>query len=69
MSKKSAIFAADFVERVTGYGLRVMSDEIKNNTDMTTAGKVITWSSVIAVIALAGFIFFKFCFVYSEGVN
>ena len=40
-----------------------------NNTDMTTAGKVITWSSVIAVIALAGFIFFKFCFVYSEGVN
>ena len=36
---------------------------------MTTAGKVITWSSVIAVIALAGFIFFKFCFVYSEGVN
>ncbi|MBO7457058.1 MAG: hypothetical protein J6T71_04490 [Paludibacteraceae bacterium] len=28
-----------------------------------------TWTSVIAVIALAGFIFFKFCFVYSEGVN
>lgn len=28
-----------------------------------------TWTSVIAVALLAGFIFFKFCFVYSEGVN
>lgn len=36
---------------------------------MTKFGKVMTWTSVIAVIALAGFIFFKFCFVYSEGVN
>ena len=36
---------------------------------MSTKGKVITWSSVIAVLALAGFIFFKFCFVYAEGVN
>ena len=36
---------------------------------MSTTGKVITWTSVIAVLALAGFIFFKFCFVYSEGVN
>ena len=36
---------------------------------MTTGGKVITWMSVIAVLVLAGFIFFKFCFVYSEGVN
>ena len=36
---------------------------------MTTTGKVITWTSVIAVLALAGFIFFKFCFVYAEGVN
>ena len=36
---------------------------------MNTAGKVITWTSVVAVLALAGFIFFKFCFVYSEGVN
>ena len=36
---------------------------------MNTTGKVITWTSVIAVLALAGFIFFKFCFVYSEGVN
>ena len=36
---------------------------------MTKVGKVITWTSVIALIVLAGFIFFKFCFVYSEGVN
>ena len=36
---------------------------------MTTTGKVITWTSVIAVLALAGFFFFKFCFVYAEGVN
>ena len=36
---------------------------------MSTTGKVITWSSVIAVLVLAGFIFFKFCFVYAEGVN
>lgn len=36
---------------------------------MSTGGKVITWTSVIAVLVLAGFIFFKFCFVYAEGVN
>ncbi len=36
---------------------------------MTTAGKVITWTSVIGVLALAVYIFVKFCFVYSEGVN
>ena len=36
---------------------------------MTKFGKVMTWTSVIALIVLAGFIFFKFCFVYSEGVN
>ena len=36
---------------------------------MSTKGKVITWTSVIAVLVLAGFIFFKFCFVYAEGVN
>ena len=36
---------------------------------MSTGGKVVTWISVIAVLALAGFIFVKFCFVYSEGVN
>ncbi len=36
---------------------------------MSTTGKVVTWTSVIAVLALAAFIYFKFCFVYSEGVN
>ena len=36
---------------------------------MRTTGKVVTWTSVIAVLALAAFIYFKFCFVYSEGVN
>ncbi len=36
---------------------------------MSTTGKVITWTSVIGVLALAVYIFFKFCFVYSEGVN
>lgn len=36
---------------------------------MTTTGKVISWVSVLAVLALAGYIFFKFCFVYSEGIN
>ena len=36
---------------------------------MSTSGKVITWVSVIGVLALAAYIFVKFCFVYSEGVN
>lgn len=36
---------------------------------METKGKVITWVSLIIVLGLALFLFFKFCFVYSEGVN
>ena len=36
---------------------------------MSTSGKVITWTSVIAVLVLSLFIFFKYCFVYAEGVN
>ena len=36
---------------------------------MTTSGKIVTWTSVIAVLVIAGFIFFKFCFAYAEGVN
>ena len=36
---------------------------------MSTGGKVGIWASLIAVLAIAGFIFFKFCFVYAEGVN
>lgn len=36
---------------------------------MSTGGKTFAWIAGIAVLALAAFIFFKFCFVYSEGVN
>lgn len=36
---------------------------------MTTKSKVVTWFTVILVLALTGFVYFKFCFVYSEGVN
>jgi len=36
---------------------------------MSTTGKVITWTSLVAVLVLSLFIFFKFCFVYAEGVN
>ena len=38
---------------------------------METKTKVIVWTSVSLglVLLLAGFFFFKFCFVYAEGVN
>lgn len=36
---------------------------------MSTKGKVLGWLTAIVLIALAGFIYFKFCFVYSEGTN
>ena len=36
---------------------------------MSTGGKVGIWASLIAVLVIAGFIFFKFFFVYAEGVN
>ncbi len=36
---------------------------------MSTGGKAFAWIAGIAVLALAAFIYFKFCFVYSEGVN
>ena len=36
---------------------------------MSTSAKILTWVSVIAVLALAAFIFIKFFFVYAEGVN
>ena len=36
---------------------------------MSTSAKVVTWASVLIVLALAAFIFFRFCFVYAEGVN
>ena len=36
---------------------------------MTTKSKVISILSIIAILALAGYIYFKFCFVYSTGTN
>ena len=36
---------------------------------MSTSGKILTWASVIVVVALAVFVYFRFYFVYSEGVN
>lgn len=36
---------------------------------MSTKGKVFGWLTAIILVALAGFIYFKFCFVYSEGTN
>ena len=36
---------------------------------MTTKSKIVTTSIVIVVLALAAFIFFRFFFVYSSGVN
>lgn len=37
---------------------------------MNTVMKNVTWiSSIVIVLSLASFIFFKFFFVYSEGVN
>lgn len=36
---------------------------------MSTSAKVLTTLTTLVVIGLAAFIFFKYCFVYSEGVN
>lgn len=36
---------------------------------MTTKAKVITGASAVVVIALAVFVYFKFCFVFGEGVK
>jgi hypothetical protein len=36
---------------------------------MTTSAKILSWTAAIVVLALAAFVFIKFCFVYSEGVN
>lgn len=36
---------------------------------MTTRGKVFTWLTVIVLLGLAGFVYVKFCYVYSEGIN
>ena len=36
---------------------------------MKVKTKIITWTSIIIVLSLAVFIFFRFFFVYSSGVN
>ena len=36
---------------------------------MTRKGKIITWTAAIIAVALAIFIYFKFCFVFGEGVK
>lgn len=36
---------------------------------MTTRGKVFTWLTVIVLLVLAGYVYVKFCYVYSEGIN
>lgn len=36
---------------------------------MKTATKIISLVSIIAILVLTGWIFFKYCFVYSEGTN
>ncbi len=36
---------------------------------MTTSAKILTWSTILVVLALAGYIFIKFFFVYAEGIN
>ena len=36
---------------------------------MSTKAKVITIASIVLLSALAAFVYFRFCFVYSTGVN
>lgn len=36
---------------------------------MTTKGKILTWTGVILALALAGFIYFRFYFVFGDGVK
>ena len=36
---------------------------------MTTKGKIFTWTGVILSLALAGFIYFRFYFVFGDGVK
>lgn len=36
---------------------------------MTTKGRIFTWIGVILAIALAGFIYFRFYFVFGDGVK
>lgn len=36
---------------------------------MTTKGKIITWTGVLLALALTGFIYFRFYFVFGDGVK
>ena len=36
---------------------------------MTTKGRIFTWTGVILALALAGFIYFRFYFVFGDGVK
>lgn len=36
---------------------------------MTTKGKIFTWTGAILALALAGFIYFRFYFVFGDGVK
>ena len=36
---------------------------------MTTKGKIFTWAGTILALALAGFIYFRFYFVFGDGVK
>ncbi len=36
---------------------------------MTTKGKIITWTGVILALALAGFLYIRFYFVFGDGVK
>ena len=36
---------------------------------MTTKGKIFTWAGIILALALAGFIYFRFYFVFGDGVK
>ena len=36
---------------------------------MTTKGKIFTWTGVFLALALAGFIYFRFYFVFGDGVK
>lgn len=36
---------------------------------MTTKGKIITWTGIILALALAGFLYIRFYFVFGDGVK
>ena len=36
---------------------------------MTTRGKIFTWTGIVLALALAGFIYFRFYYVFGDGVK